>query len=57
MFYYGDVVCVLEDMVEVHRLQAGHGEWNDDMALVKTLSNIQQSWNDLEVGNIVTSTN
>lgn len=57
MFYYGDVVRVLEDMVEVHRLQAGHGEWNDDMALVKTPSNIQQSWNDLEVGNIVTSTN
>lgn len=44
VFYYGDVVRVLEDMVEVHRLQAGHGEWNDDMALVKTPSNIQQSW-------------
>ena len=35
MFYYGDVVRVLEDMVEVHQLQTGHGEWNDDMALVK----------------------
>ena len=62
MFHYGDVVRVLEDMVEVHRLQTGHGEWNDDMALVKTPSNIQQSGDDLaivlklKVCNIVTST-
>ena len=43
MFYYGDVVCVLEDMVEVYRLQTGHGEWNDDMALVKTPSNVSKA--------------
>ena len=30
----GDVVRVIDDMAEVHRLQkAGHG-WDDDMALV-----------------------
>ena len=30
----GDVVRVCDDMSLVHRLQTGHGEWADDMALV-----------------------
>ena len=30
----GDVVCILEDMAEVNKLQKGHGEWADDMVLV-----------------------
>ncbi len=34
VFACGDLVRVKEDMVEVHALQEGHGEWNDDMALV-----------------------
>ena len=34
VFVCGDLVRVKEDMVEVHKLQEGHGEWNDDMALV-----------------------
>jgi hypothetical protein len=39
VFGYGDVVCISDDMVRVHSLQPGHGEWNDDMALVSfTLS-------------------
>ena len=39
-FEYGDVVRVCDDMAEVHRLQSGHGEWTDDMALVMILYNI-----------------
>ena len=35
MFGYGDIVRVSDDMVKVHSLQPGHGEWNDDMALVR----------------------
>lgn len=34
MFEPGDVVRMISDMAEVYRLQQGHGEWNDDMALV-----------------------
>ena len=34
MYCYGDVVRVLEDMQQVCALQRGHGNWNDDMALV-----------------------
>ena len=34
MYEVGDVVCVIDDMAEVFRLQKGHGEWADDMALV-----------------------
>jgi E3 ubiquitin-protein ligase mind-bomb len=34
MFESGDVVRMISDMAEVYRLQQGHGEWNDDMALV-----------------------
>lgn len=37
VFHYGDVVRVLDDMVQVHSLQTGHGDWNDDMALVNIL--------------------
>ena len=37
VFHYGDVVRILDDMVQVHSLQTGHGNWNDDMALVNTL--------------------
>ena len=37
VFHYGDVVRILDDMVQVHSLQTGHGDWNDDMALVNTL--------------------
>lgn len=33
-FVLGDVVRVLNDMVMIHSLQAGHEGWNDDMALV-----------------------
>ena len=33
----GDVVRVIDDMAETHRLQQGHGEWIDDMALVHYL--------------------
>lgn len=35
VFGYGDIVRISDDMVRVHSLQAGHGEWNDDMALVR----------------------
>ena len=28
------MVRVLDDLAEVHRLQDGHGGWNDDIALV-----------------------
>ena len=35
MFGYGDIVRISDDMVRVHSLQPGHGEWNDDMALVR----------------------
>ena len=31
---YGDVVRVGDDIATVHKLQCGHGEWTDDMALV-----------------------
>ena len=34
VFGYGEVVRILDDIAKVHSLQAGHGEWNDDMALV-----------------------
>ena len=34
MFECGDVVRMISDMAEAYRLQQGHGEWNDDMALV-----------------------
>lgn len=37
VFHYGDVVRVLDNMVQVHSLQTGHGDWNDDMALVNIL--------------------
>lgn len=30
----GDVVRVIDDLDTVKRLQAGHGEWTDDMAPV-----------------------
>ena len=33
-FECGDVVRMISDMAEAYRLQQGHGEWNDDMALV-----------------------
>lgn len=36
LFDAGDVVCVLDDLAELHRLQKNIGEWNDDMALVRT---------------------
>ncbi|XP_072464629.1 E3 ubiquitin-protein ligase MIB2 isoform X3 [Notamacropus eugenii] len=32
-FWVGDMVRVIEDLETVKRLQAGHGEWTDDMAL------------------------
>ena len=32
----GDVVRVIDDLAETYRLQKGHGEWADDMALVQT---------------------
>ena len=35
LFQRGDVVRVIEDMAEVFSLQKGHGEWVDDMALVR----------------------
>ena len=35
VFGYGDVVRISDDIVKVHNLQPGHGEWNDDMALVR----------------------
>ncbi|XP_014399256.1 PREDICTED: E3 ubiquitin-protein ligase MIB2 [Myotis brandtii] len=31
-FWVGDVVRVMDDLDTVKRLQAGHGEWTDDMA-------------------------
>ncbi|XP_037684717.1 E3 ubiquitin-protein ligase MIB2 isoform X2 [Choloepus didactylus] len=31
-FWVGDVVRVIDDLDTVKRLQAGHGEWTDDMA-------------------------
>ena len=34
MFECGDIVRMISDMAEAYRLQQGHGEWNDDMALV-----------------------
>ena len=33
-FECGDVVRMISDMAEAYKLQQGHGEWNDDMALV-----------------------
>ena len=30
-----DVVRVIDDIGEVFQLQKGHGEWSDDMALVR----------------------
>lgn len=33
-FWVGDVVRVMDDLDTVKRLQAGHGEWTDDMAPV-----------------------
>lgn len=30
----GDVVRMIDDMSQVYKLQEGHGEWTDDMALV-----------------------
>lgn len=33
-FWVGDVVRVIDDLDTVKRLQAGHGEWTDDMAPV-----------------------
>lgn len=34
-FWVGDVVRVMDDLDAVKRLQAGHGEWTDDMAPVR----------------------
>ena len=31
----GDVVRMIDDMAKVYSLQRGHGEWVDDMALVR----------------------
>ena len=44
VFHYGDVVRVLDDMVQVHSLQTGHGDWNDDMALVNKFNNSSQQY-------------
>lgn len=33
-FEFGDTVRVVDDIVTVHNLQTGHGEWNDDIVLV-----------------------
>ena len=38
IFKYGDVVRISDDIVRVHSLQPGHGEWNDDIALVREFS-------------------
>lgn len=35
IFKFGDVVRVIEDMSLVFSLQEGHGQWNDDMVLVR----------------------
>lgn len=37
-FWVGDVVRVIGDLDTVKRLQAGHGEWTDDMAPVSPLA-------------------
>lgn len=37
-FGVGELVRVLEDMDSVKRLQAGHGEWTDSMAPVRSNS-------------------
>ena len=34
MFRVGDVVSIMEDRVEVSKLQKGHGEWREDMTAV-----------------------
>lgn len=34
-FAYGEVVRVLDDIAMVHLMQKGHGEWDDEMALVR----------------------
>ena len=34
MFRAGDVVSIMEDRVEVSKLQKGHGEWREDMTAV-----------------------
>ena len=36
VFKAGDIIRIVDDMGEVVKLQKGHGEWNDDMALVRT---------------------
>lgn len=36
-FECGEVVRMISDIAEAYQLQQGHGEWNDDMALVGDL--------------------
>ena len=36
MFKAGDVVSIMEDRVEVSKLQKGHGNWNEEMTAVST---------------------
>ena len=36
LFEPGDVVRMISDIAEVYKLQQGHGEWSDDMALVSS---------------------
>ena len=36
VFRHGDMVRMIDDMPEVYSLQMGHGEWNDDMCLVRS---------------------
>ena len=37
-FECGEVVRMISDIAEAYQLQQGHGEWNDDMALVGRLT-------------------
>lgn len=34
----GDVVRLSDDMTEVRKLQKGHGEWVEGMAVVRTIN-------------------
>ena len=37
VFECGDVVRMVSDIAEAYRLQQGHGDWNDEMAMVCTV--------------------
>lgn len=41
IYQQGDLVQVIEDMVQVFSLQDGHGGWANDMSLVSSLATLR----------------